>query len=152
MNGRAVGLVLLGAAALAGGGLYYLEQFHWYDVSEAGDGEIGLTRADGSIAALPVTDLSLAEGASSPLKYRACFLVGETELTGLAPYPEAAPTVAPVSFPCFDADAVAAALANGTAVALLGQANVTYGIDRVVALTEDGRGFAWHQINACGEK
>ncbi|MEL6208304.1 MAG: DUF6446 family protein, partial [Pseudomonadota bacterium] len=22
----------------------------------------------------------------------------------------------------------------------------------MVALTEDGRGFAWHQINACGEK
>jgi hypothetical protein len=28
---------------------------------------------------------------------------------------------------------------------------VIYGVDRVVAITEDGRGYVWHQINRCGE-
>jgi hypothetical protein len=28
---------------------------------------------------------------------------------------------------------------------------VSYGIDRIVAITEDGRGYVWHQINDCGE-
>jgi hypothetical protein len=67
-------------------------------------------------------------------------------------YPDPEPTVAPRSFPCFDADALASALANGDAVALLGQSNVTYGIDRVVAVGADGIGRAWHQINRCGER
>ncbi len=33
----------------------------------------------------------------------------------------------------------------------MGVENVQYGIDRVVAILPDGRGFVWHQINRCGE-
>ena len=33
----------------------------------------------------------------------------------------------------------------------MGVENIQYGIDRVVAVYPDGRGYAWHQINACGE-
>jgi hypothetical protein len=29
--------------------------------------------------------------------------------------------------------------------------HIRWGIDRVVAVLPDGRGFAWHQINPCGE-
>jgi hypothetical protein len=61
------------------------------------------------------------------------------------------PLVAPGWFDCFDAAAIGADLAAGRAAAVLGEANVTYGIDRVLALYPDGRGYAWHQINACGE-
>ena len=35
--------------------------------------------------------------------------------------------------------------------AWLGTADITYGIDRVIALDADGRGYVWHQINPCGE-
>jgi hypothetical protein len=35
-------------------------------------------------------------------------------------------------------------------VAFLGERDVTYGIDRIVAVYPDGRAMAWHQINACG--
>ena len=31
------------------------------------------------------------------------------------------------------------------------QKRISYGIDRIVAIYPDGRGYAWHQINACGE-
>ena len=54
-------------------------------------------------------------------------------------------------FDCFDAEALGAALETGRALAFLGTENVQYGIDQIVAIHEDGRGFVWHQINRCGE-
>lgn len=62
------------------------------------------------------------------------------------------PTVAPGWFECFDATALGADLEGGSAIAFLGTFNVIYGFDRVVAITEDGRGYVWHQLNKCGEK
>ena len=44
------------------------------------------------------------------------------------------------------------ALRAGTALPFLGQKNVAFGVDRVVAITEDGRGYVWHELNDCGEK
>ena len=64
----------------------------------------------------------------------------------------AVPLNAPGWFDCFDAAEIGAALEDGTAIAFLGTANVVYGFDRIVAVTDDGRGFVWHQINHCGEE
>ena len=67
------------------------------------------------------------------------------------PHERAEPKVAPKWFDCFDADEIGAALRNGSALAFMGTENIEYGIDRIVAVMTDGRGFAWHQINRCGE-
>ena len=40
---------------------------------------------------------------------------------------------------------------SGDLKVLLSQEEITYGVDRVVAILPDGRGFAWNKINACGE-
>jgi len=64
---------------------------------------------------------------------------------------DAEPRVAPGWFDCFDAAQIGADIENGDAIAFLGVENVQYGIDRIVAVYPDGRAFAWHQINACGE-
>ena len=66
-------------------------------------------------------------------------------------YDDPVPTVAPGWFDCFDAEAIGVALSEGSALGFLGVENLIYGFDRIVAITEDGRGFSWHQINACGE-
>jgi len=153
MKGKAAVLAILGAAAAAGAGLYYLEQFHWYDVTEPGDVTLPLATPGGGTTQLAVSGLSVAEGASSPLKYRACFRSGETPATleGRAVrHPDPVPTTAPRNFPCFSADAIAAALARAEAGAFRSGAETPYGIDRVVAIGQDGTGFAWHQINPCG--
>ncbi|NBC95628.1 MAG: histidine kinase [Deinococcus-Thermus bacterium] len=154
MRGKLAVLLIVGAAVLAGGLLFYLEQFHWYEVSEAGTGTIALTTPEGAVEEIAVTGLRLAEGDSSPLKWRACFQIGESPAAlaaRFAAHPAPEPTVAPLTFPCFEADAIASALAAGDAVALVGRENVTYGIDRVVAVGAGGTGHAWHQINRCGE-
>ncbi|MEM6308196.1 MAG: DUF6446 family protein, partial [Pseudomonadota bacterium] len=59
---------------------------------------------------------------------------------------------APNWFDCFDASQIGADLEQGTATAFTGVRNYEYGIDRVVAIYPDGRGFIWHQINDCGDK
>ena len=33
-----------------------------------------------------------------------------------------------------------------------GPKNFEYGIDRYVVIYPDGRGYAWHELNDCGEK
>jgi hypothetical protein len=65
-------------------------------------------------------------------------------------YEGATPLVAPGWFSCFNADDIGVALEEGRAVAYLGEENIQYGIDRVVAIMDDGRAFAWNQINSCG--
>jgi hypothetical protein len=153
--GRLAVVALLAFAVIAGAGLFYLEQFHWYDLREAGQGTIALAGPDGAPVTIAVRDLAVAEGDASPLKYRACFATDATpeSLAGrVAAYAEPEPTIAPLSFPCFDAGEIAAALDAGRATAYRAAEEVTYGIDRVVALTADGRGYAWHQLNVCGER
>ena len=65
---------------------------------------------------------------------------------------DATPRNAPGWFDCFDAEGIAAQLEAGTALAFLGGKNVHFGVDRIVAITEDGRGYVWHDLNDCGEK
>ena len=62
------------------------------------------------------------------------------------------PRNAPEWFVCFDASQIAADIDAGIATAYLGVANFEFGIDRIVAIYDDGRGFVWHQINDCGDK
>ncbi|MEM0937693.1 MAG: DUF6446 family protein [Pseudomonadota bacterium] len=155
MNGKIVGTALVGAAALAGAALYVLEHHYWYDIVFEGDGIVVLTRVDGAREEIAVEALQHAEGASSPLKFRACFEVAPALLARLdvfAPAAEPTPTVAPRPFACFDAAAIAEALDSGAATALISLTNEPYGIDRIVALTETGAGYAWHQINRCGAR
>ena len=67
-------------------------------------------------------------------------------------FSKAEPRNAPDWFDCFDAQKIGEDLQSGTATAYMGEANLEFGIDRIVALYDDGRGFIWHQINECGDK
>jgi len=49
----------------------------------------------------------------------------------------------------FDAKFIGAALDAGTARTFLSQKNVHFGVDRVVAITSDGDGYIWHELNDC---
>jgi hypothetical protein len=154
MNGKVIAIFLVLAGLIAGGAMYWLQVYAYYDevrlASEGGEVTLRVTREDGGIETIDATGFRGIDSESSPIRFRACF---ETSVTaeGLATYRDATPLVAPRWFDCFDAAAIGADLAAARAVAVLGEENVTYGIDRVIALYPDGRGFAWHQINACGE-
>ncbi|MCB1369140.1 MAG: hypothetical protein KDK00_15340 [Rhodobacteraceae bacterium] len=91
---------------------------------------------------------------TSPLKFKACFRAGNsipmlTETYVI--YDNATPLKAPAWFSCYRHREITDALDTGGAVAFLGEANIQYGVDRVIAVFDDGRAFAWHQLNQCGQ-
>jgi len=156
MTGKFLTLILVLAAAIAGGSLYYLQVYAYYDeVTDAEAGGVTLVaNAIGKPIKIVYDDFQAIDSDSSPLRFRACFSV--TNSLGMLTenfrvYEDPVPTVAPSWFDCFDAKALGAALEEGTAIALMGEENIHYGFDRVVAVLPNGRGFAWHQINHCGE-
>ncbi|NBR54173.1 MAG: histidine kinase [Rhodobacteraceae bacterium] len=156
MTGKILALILVLAAAIAGGSLYYLQVYAYYDeVTEEQAGGVTLVaNAIGKPVKIVYNDFQAIDSDSSPLRFRACFSVKNSVgmLTeNFRVYDNPVPNMAPGWFDCFDAKALGAALEEGTAVAFLGEENVRYGFDRVVAVLPDGRGFAWHQINHCGE-
>ncbi|WGH79081.1 DUF6446 family protein [Jannaschia ovalis] len=155
MGKFAVILIVLSAFA-AGAGLWYAQTRGYYDRV---DGPVTLTLAgpEGGLTTLPATDVEAISSISSPLGFRACFqhqLALEAlgrEIT-VEPRPEAAPTIAPGWFDCYDAAYLGEMLATGEARAFTAYPNAAFGVDRIVALTADGRGWAWHELNDCGEK
>ncbi|MCA0045212.1 DUF6446 family protein [Celeribacter litoreus] len=156
MNGKLVagGIVVL--ATVFGIGLYYSTVYAHYEPLDASleSSRITVTTFEGLEEDLLAEALTGIDGSSSPIKYRACF---ETPLSlammteTFVPYDKPAPLIAPNWFECFDAKAIGADLEAGKAVAFMGAENFTYGIDRVIAVYPDGRGYAWNQINSCGE-
>ncbi|MEM7710209.1 MAG: DUF6446 family protein [Pseudomonadota bacterium] len=149
-------VILLGLAALtAGAGLWYTATRAYYAPV---DGPVTLTLAAGdALTTIPATDVRAIASTSSPLGFRACF-AHDLDLAALDgqiaadPRPDAAPTIAPAWFECYDANAVGQALAAGDALAFTAYENAQFGVDRIVALAPDGRGWAWHQLNDCGDK
>ncbi len=143
--GRILAVVLVLAGVLAGGGMYYLQVWGYYDrlprsatITLAGVAEpVSLTAHEG------------IDSASSPLRRRECLTLASIP-DGLVPYDRPQPLNAPGWFACFDAAAIGADLAAGRARAVLVQGNFRFGFDRVMALYPDGRGHVWHQTNACG--
>ena len=151
MNGKIVGTVLILSGLVAGIGLYYTQVYAYYgEVEEQAAASITLQAAGtGGDRDLPVTDLVSVDKDSSPLGYRACFKVSNSlaMLTETYALIDAVPLEAPEWFDCFDADEIGLAIEEGRALTFLGQHEIRDGVDRVIAVFDDGRGFAWHQLN-----
>ena len=154
MNGKWVAGMIVGAAAVFGAGLWYSQVYAYYDRLDASSDVMLATRFDGTTEDILADALQGIDAETSPIKYRACFttplsqaMMSETFVA----YDRPEPLIAPSWFSCFDAKQIGADLEAGNALAFLGEANTQYGVDRVIAVYPDGRGFAWHQINPCGE-
>ena len=150
--GRIVAVLMVTTALSGGALLYYLQVYGFYrELPPGAAAALMVTGADGAEVPIRVSAFKAIDADSSPIRYRACFTPENLPPPeALQPYPMADPLNAPGWFDCFDATAIGTALENGSATAYLGQADVHYGIDRVIAVMADGRAFAWHQINACG--
>ena len=55
---------------------------------------------------------------------------------------------APFWFNCFDNEKIQKSLENNDASAFLAKENELDGIDRIVAIYSDGRGYQWRQLNS----
>jgi hypothetical protein len=149
MNGKIVAGAIVIAAAVAGAVMYYLQVYGFYEPVSA-TSEIEVTTVGGTPEPLFVEGFEGVDAESSPLRFRACFTVPVslatlTETYRIAERP--VPLIGPPWFDCYDAAAIAAALEAGEAVAFVGTPDIRPGVDRIVAVFRDGRGFAWHQLN-----
>jgi len=168
MMGKILVIFIVLSAALAGGAMYYLQEYAYYHpvvlagTSQADDtGAAALTELQLTSLVNQTPQTILATGfqgidaESSPIRFRACFTVPNS-LAMLTEtyvvYENATPLTGPKWFDCYDAADIGASLESGDAIAFLSVANIVYGIDRVIAVYDDGRAFAWHQLNECGEK
>ena len=154
MTGKIMGIAIMLSALIAGVGLYYLQVYGFYET---------VTKEDVALVSLATQEpetisfdaFQAIDAESSPIRYRACFST-ELSLPMLTEtyvlMPDIDPRNAPGWFDCFDAAAIGAELEAGTALTFLGQKNIAFGVDRVVANTQDGRGYVWHELNDCGEK
>jgi len=141
----------VGTSLLAGVVMYYLQVYGYYDEVSADDLQIELTSvATGLPEVILADNIQAIDADSSPLRFRACFTTSHSQamLTeSFVVYERAEPLNAPGWFDCYDAAEVGEALKNHLAIAYLAQADVHDGVDRVVAIFDDGRAFAWHQLN-----
>ncbi|WP_342078720.1 DUF6446 family protein [Yoonia sp. SS1-5] len=148
-----VGLVV--AAFIAGAFLYYQQVYAYYTPVQADAAEVQLTNlVTEQPEPILFDNFDAIDADSSPIRYRACFTTPISQATLTETFiirDDAEPLNAPGWFDCFDAAQIGADLETGDAIAFLGVANIVYGIDRLVAVYPDGRAFAWHQINECGE-
>lgn len=154
MSGKIIGIVILISAIVAGAGLYYLQIYGFYET--VSDQEVTLVSLHTDAPEPVIFDsFEAIDAESSPIRYRACFTTTQSLAFLTESYvliDGATPRNAPGWFDCFDAAAIASELEAGTALTFLGAKNVHYGVDRIVAITEDGRGYVWHELNDCGEK
>ncbi len=151
MTGRAVILAILLFSLAAGGAMYWLQVYAYYEEVAPEVAEVQFTPLTAAApTALAFENYRGIDSDSSPLRYRACFEVDPAALVDARPYDGAEPLIAPGWFECFDAGAIDADLESGEARAYLAIGNFRYGFDRVIAVYPDGRAYNWHQMNTCG--
>ncbi|WP_424944330.1 DUF6446 family protein [Aliiroseovarius crassostreae] len=150
MSGKLVAIMIVASSLIFGAVVYYTQLYAFYEPAAA-DTELRLTNlVTGEPEVVIYDSFEGIDSDSSPLRFRGCFTttMSQAMLTEtFEVYEEATPLVAPGWFDCFDAHAIGAALEQGEAIAFLGEKNIKDGVDRVVAVYPDGRGFAWHQLN-----
>lgn len=153
MNGKIVGVFILGVALFAAAAIYYLQIYaYYYPVPAAAEAaQIRLVSvATGEPEPIAVSEFEAIDADSSPLRFRACFRVDNslamlTETYELAE--GAVPLNGPSWFSCYNAADVGEALAKDEALAFVSDPEIHPGIRRIVAVFDDGRAFAWHEVN-----
>ncbi|KAA8612918.1 DUF6446 family protein [Salipiger aestuarii] len=156
MSGKLLGIFIIVTALIFGAAVYYFQVFHYYETVVDDAGEVFLTPLDGTEPRhIPYADFEGIDATSSPIRYRGCFTTPETVQSldaRFERYEGAEPRNAPFWFGCFDSEAIGLLIETGEAHVYAARRNVEYGIDRVVAVANDGRGWIWEEINECGDK
>lgn len=148
MNGKWPALILIAAAISAGIGVWYAQEYGFYDRIGATDpaASVLVQTAEGPVALDPIGFTGI-DADSSPLRWRACFRLDAPLPADVLPFPDPTPLNGPNWFDCYDAARIGADLQSGAARAILSQSEIRPDVDRVLAIYPDGRAYGWHQFN-----
>ena len=157
MRGKILVVTILLTSFLAGATMYYLQVYGFYAKVNLEQSK-GITLVNLSTQKpekIEVVNFQGIDADSSPIRFRACFEVQQNIDFLKEKYmmlKVAMPRNAPNWFECFNSKRIGKDLTDGLATAFLGRRNLEYGIDRYVVIYPNGRGYAWHELNDCGEK
>ncbi|MAU46863.1 MAG: histidine kinase [Yangia sp.] len=156
MSGKILAIAIVVSALLFGAGVYYFQVYYYYAAVEDDAGQVFLTPLGGGAPEhIAYAGFEGIDATSSPIRYRACFTTPERPQAldeRFERYGDGEPRNAPFWFSCFDAEEIGRMIETGEAHVYIAQRNIEFGIDRVVAVAEDGRGYVWEEINECGDK
>ncbi|MCG6110951.1 MAG: DUF6446 family protein [Paracoccus sp.] len=144
MNGGKIAAVgLLVATVAAGGGMWYAQEYGYYDSIDPATVTLEVATPAGQ-QPLTIADVEAIDAGSSPLRWRACAKASDIPADAI-PFPDATPLIGPRWFDCFDARQIGADLESGAARAVLSVEDIRPDVDRVLAIYPDGRVYGWHQ-------
>jgi hypothetical protein len=150
VNGSIIAIVLVvWPALIAGGAMYYLQVYAFYDRSGADGGTVTLRAVRGRHGQDPVSDFRGIDADSSPDPLPR--LLSTADAGRAAIYPNAVPLNAPGLVRLLRRRRHRRDLAAGRAAPVMGEADVPTASTGSLASTPTAAAFAWHQINACGE-
>lgn len=157
MMGKIIAVTIVAVSVLAGAAMYYLQVYgFYYEVAPTPGRDVMLVSNEtGQPEPIAYGGFQAIDADSSPIRYRACFTTPldlDTLLQSYWPSDKTEPLNPPGWFDCFDATALGEGLKQGRIRAFVGAKNIAYGVDRIVAIAPDGRGWIWHELNDCGEK
>ncbi len=142
MSGKILVITLLSFSLVFGFILYYFQVFSYYSKVE------GLDHIFVDGKKINVEQYYGLDSSISGLKLRGCFKVNVEDFKSFKTYKKATPLQAPFWFNCFDNEKIQKSLENNNASAFLAKENELDGIDRIVAIYSDGRGYQWRQLNS----
>tara|TARA_B100001057_G_scaffold476828_1_gene545314 strand:+ start:713 stop:1174 length:462 start_codon:yes stop_codon:yes gene_type:complete len=142
MSGKILVISLVGFSFAFGFFVYYFQVFSYYSKVEGLD----YIFVDGK--KINVEQYYGLDSSISGLKLRGCFKVNIEDFKTFKKYKKATPLQAPFWFNCFDNEKIQKSLENNDASAFLAEENELDGIDRIVAIYSDGRGYQWRQLNS----
>ena len=157
MRGKILVVTILLTSIIAGVTMYYLQIYGFYrevDINQS-KGISLVNRFTEEADNIEVVNFQGIDSDSSPIRFRACFKVKRNVDVLKEKYKlldAVKPRNAPKWFDCFNSKRIGEDLSSGSATAFLGSKNFEYGIDRYVVIYPDGRAYAWHELNDCGEK
>ena len=141
MNGKRFILLFLCSVGIFTVALFYFQNYAYYDSIDIRQNILlGKKRFE-------ISYYQGIDSESSGLKLRECFVVDILDGINLPKYEKPTPLTAPFWFKCFNAERITKDLEDGKASAFLLKKEEFDGIDNVIAIYPDGRGYRWRQLN-----
>ena len=146
MTGKITVILLIGVTLIFGIFFFYFQTYAYYSKVSTKN-QIVVNKIQ-----IKVEDYIGIRSDVSKLKLRGCFNTDPSAFEFFVASIKASPLSAPFWFECFDYKKIQFNIDNGTLKAYLAEENEYPGIDRYVAISINGIGYEWRQLNEKYEK
>tara|TARA_B100000029_G_scaffold474429_1_gene516720 strand:- start:162 stop:602 length:441 start_codon:yes stop_codon:yes gene_type:complete len=141
MSGKMTVIIILGSSFCFGILFFYFQTFAYYQEV------LGLQSITVDSRKIEVWDYKGIRASTSALKMRSCFNAEVRDFQDLTLAKNPQPLSAPFWFSCFNSKDLQNAIDDGRAKAYIAVENERKGVDRLVIIYPDGKGYEWRQLN-----